>query len=98
VHRLGDALQGGIVEAEALQERLERAVVAMVREFDVGHVEWQSIRKLFGPAAEDEARAGIDEPANQPRRRDSIYLGTRAGQPRSAVKFFRRKFTRRRLT
>src|SRR5471030_1768122 len=68
-------------------QHLEGAAVAHVRELALEHVEAQfaGLRRITGARHELEARAGIDEAADQPRRGDAINLDALARHPRAIL-------------
>ena len=86
------ACERGIVAPDAREQHLEGAAVALVRELALEHVEAHLARlRLVAVARHElEARAGIDEAADQPRRRDAIDLHALARHPHATLAVRRR--------
>ena len=81
VHDLGEAGEAAIAQPRSLQERLEGTVLALVAELHAGRVERDRGRREFRWRRENELRLGIDEPPDEPGRRDPIDVRPRPGDP-----------------
>src|SRR5438552_14568734 len=85
VNDLGDGAHGRIVDAQALDQHLERAAVALVREFGIERVEADFVR--FGRVVlslhELEAGLRIDEAFDQPRAGHPVDVDAGACNPRA---------------
>src|SRR6202022_5008434 len=83
VNDLGDRAQGGVLEASALQQHFERALVAFVGELRLEHVEAQLtfMRTVTLARYELEMRFGIDQTAAQPGAGDPICVNALACDP-----------------
>src|SRR5712692_790497 len=84
VDDLGDRAEAPVPDAPALQERLERAVLALVAELRAEHVERDPLRRRVRRVGELEARLVVEEPFDEPRRRDAVDVRPRPGDPRAA--------------
>ena len=87
VDDLTERLEGGVGKAEAGHQGLEAAAVALVGEFALVHVEPELTRQRGVPLGrhELEPRLRVDEPPDQPRAGDPVYLDARSGYPRGAA-------------
>src|SRR6266481_90965 len=56
-----------VLNPEPLHQRLERAIVPMMRKLNVRHVEWQRLRMFRRFSSKNKLRLWIDEPPDQPR-------------------------------
>src|SRR6516225_9798167 len=90
VDDLADRAQRGVLEAGALNQHLESALVTFMSELRLEHVEAQLafLRSIAFARYELEARLRIDEAANQPGAGDPISVDTLAGYPGSVAKRF----------
>src|SRR5947207_109483 len=70
-------------------ERLESAVVAMVRELGIKHIKWDRARQSVCSRREYKFRLPVNELRDQPRRSNSVDLGPRARQPCFALVLLR---------
>src|SRR5207244_5553510 len=86
VNDLGDELHAAILETEALHERLERAVLAVVPEFGAEHVEWNALAGGVRRIREREDGLRIAEALDEPGRRDAVDVRPRASHPRAAAR------------
>src|SRR5207248_9837041 len=84
VDDLGQAGQTPVPDPEALDERLERAIVAVVTELGPRRVERDRRRREVAGRGEHERRLRIDEPPDQPRRGKPVHVRPRARHPRPA--------------
>ena len=82
----------GILEREPQAHGLERAAVAFVREVGANHVERSLAPTGWTSRRIDEAksRRGIDEPANEPGRGQSVDVRITTGDPHTALEVARR--------
>jgi len=48
VNHLADFLRGSVINSKTLEQRFERAVVAMMRKFHVGHVKGSAFANFSG--------------------------------------------------
>src|SRR5207247_11086388 len=87
VHDLRDDAERAIAEPEARHERLEGAGVPLVRVLRLEHVEPELARPRPVSLGGDELelRLRVDEPANEPRARDTIDVDPLPGYPRGAA-------------
>ena len=76
VDDLRDRRESGVLRRDAVEQDLERAPVALVREVAARHVETQLSRAGGSGVGvhEAEPRRGVDEPADEPGRRDPVHL------------------------
>src|SRR4029453_15941691 len=83
VDDLADGVERRVVQAGALQQHLEGAAVALVGVLALEHVEAHPARaRQVGPAGHElEARARIDEAADQPGRGHAVDLHGLARHP-----------------
>src|SRR5262249_10262948 len=93
VHDLGDHLDPSILDPEALDQRLERAVLAVVAEVGAQQVEGDALASGAGGVGEGERRLRIAETLDEPGRGDAIDVGTRSRDPRAARRRERRAVT-----
>src|SRR5262249_35270141 len=88
VHQLGERHEPRVVQPHAADEHLEGALIALVTELGLVHVEanfaFPGLVRLGG----DEAEGGVsvDEPADEPRTRHAVPLDARPGHPGHASK------------
>src|SRR5438093_6814960 len=87
VHDLGDRPERGIMEAEPLDENLERAAVSLVRVLRLEHVEarFTGLRPVSLARDELEARVGIDEAADEPGAGHPVDVNPLPGHPGPAA-------------
>src|SRR5262249_2128004 len=85
VHDFSEAREAAISQLSTLDQRLERAVLAVMAELDAGGVEGDGVLWKLRRRREDEHRGGIDEALDEPRGRDPIDVGSRAGDPTLAA-------------
>src|SRR5262245_65221235 len=90
VNDLRDGTERRIVEPEACQEDLEGALVPIVRELGLEHVEAElaGSRRVTLRDDELEARIGVDEAPDQPRAPDPVDVDTLASDPDAAAELF----------
>jgi hypothetical protein len=81
MHHLGDLAHRLVRDGEALHERLERAVVAVVRELDLNHIVRQGLGMLCGVVSENKSRLWVNEFADEPRGTNAVDFRARAGEP-----------------
>src|SRR5215469_16591509 len=81
VHDLRDDLDPPILDAEALDQRLEGAVLPMVAEVRPEHVEGNAFARGIRCVGEGELRIGIAEAANEPGGGEAIDVGPRPRHP-----------------
>lgn len=82
VDYLGDPAQRRVIaQAESLNYRLESAVLAMMRQFCAEHIERNRAFDRFSFRDEDEARASINEPFDEPRGRQPINVQVATSDP-----------------
>src|SRR5215472_9014560 len=82
VNDLRNALHLPVADGELLAQGLKRAVVpAMTEPLFHKHVERNRLGMGPGSGSENKSRFGINEPADQPRRRDAINPRTRSRHP-----------------
>src|SRR5262250_1023485 len=81
VDDLGDAGEAAIPKPSPLEERLEGAVLPHVAEFGPGRVEGNRPRRKIFWIGEQEARLGIDESLDEPRRGQAVDVGPPARDP-----------------
>src|SRR5262245_58463140 len=81
VDHLGQPDEATVAQAGPLQERFERAVLALVTELYAGCVEGDRVLRELGRGREDEFRVGVDEALDQPRRGDAVDVGARPCDP-----------------
>jgi len=84
VHDLGDDLGPPILDAEPLDERLERAVFAVMPKLRAKHVERDALAGRIGSVGERECRVGIVKAPDEPGGGDPIDVGPRPSHPRAA--------------
>src|SRR5207249_2038298 len=72
VHDLGDDPEPPVLEAEALQERFERAVLAVMPELGAEDVEGDPLLGSVGRVRESESRVRVDEAFDEPRGRNAV--------------------------
>src|SRR5215475_15478118 len=75
VHDLRDELDPPILDAEALDQGLEGAVLAVMAEVRSQHVEGNALARGIRRVGEGELRIGIAEAANEPSRGEAIDVG-----------------------
>src|SRR5262245_23459130 len=90
VDDLGDELHAPVLEPEPPDQRLERAVLAVVAEVGAQHVERNSLARGVRGVGERERRVGIAEALDEPRRGDAVDVRPRAGHPRAPARRQRR--------
>ena len=94
---LGEAGQAAVAQPPSLDQRLERAVLAVMAQLHAGRVERDGVLRKLRGRREHEHGLRVDEALDQPRRGDAIDVGTRAGDPAPAAKLGqierRRRFT-----
>src|SRR5207245_1836082 len=81
---LGEAGQAAVAQPPSLDQRLERAVLAVMAQLHAGRVERDGVLRKLRGRREHEHGLRVDEALDQPRRGDAIDVGTRAGDPASA--------------
>src|SRR4051794_1697893 len=83
VHDLGDRPERGLAKARALEQHLEGAAVALVRELGLEHVEPELAGHRHIPLRghELEAGLGVDEAPDEPGRRDTVDVHARTRHP-----------------
>src|SRR5262245_14930685 len=90
VDDLGDELHAPVLEPEPPDQRLERAVLAVVAEVGAQHVERNPLARGVGGVGERERRVGIAEPLDEPRRGDAVDVRPGARHPRAPARRQRR--------
>jgi len=85
---LRDLLYGLVVDAKVLHERFEGAVLAMMCELHLEHVEGKRVGVSAPVRRKYESRLGIEEFADQPGGADAINLRLGSREPRSACELF----------
>jgi hypothetical protein len=78
VNDLGQPHETAVAQPCPLDQRLERAVLALMTELYTGRVERNRVLRELRRRREDELRPRIDEALDQPCRRDAVYVGTGA--------------------
>ena len=86
VDDLGQPGQAAITQAGPLDQRLEGAVLSLMAQLHPGGVERDGVVRELRRRREHEDRLGIDEALDQPRRGDTVDVGTRAGDPPTTAK------------
>src|ERR1700682_2615234 len=81
VNDLGEMREPAVPKAGPLDERLERAIVPDVAELGLRGVEGDRVRGELAGASEEERCLRIDEPLDQPGRRDAVDMGTWTRDP-----------------
>src|SRR5215467_6809385 len=81
VHDLCDDLDPPILDAEALDEGLEGAVLPVMAEVRPDHIEGNALARGIRRVGEGELRLGIAEAANEPSRGEAIDVGPRPRHP-----------------
>src|SRR4029453_12050159 len=93
VHDLGDDLDPPILDAEPLDERLERAVFAVMPKLRTEHIEWDALAGRIGSVGKRECRVGIVEAPDEPGGGDPIDMRPWARHPRAPGRRQRRSVT-----
>src|SRR5262249_61091245 len=75
-----------VLQVEALDEGLERTVLAVMAELGAEHVERNALARGVGRVGEREHGLGVAESLDQPRRGDPVDVRARAGYPRAAAR------------
>src|SRR5262245_54958617 len=89
VHNLGDRPNPAILDAEALDEGLERAVLAVVAEVGTEDVERDALAGSVGGIGKGEPRVWIAETLDEPRRPDPVDVRAGTRHPRAAARWQR---------
>ena len=85
-----DSTDGSLGNIEPVAEGLEGAVLPVVTELDLGHIEWQGlVRDRAAIDHELKPRLGIDESTDEPCGRHAIDPRPRPRHPQSTTKFVR---------
>src|SRR5207249_3720065 len=84
VHDLGDDPEPPVLEAQTLQERFERAVLAVVPELGAEDVEGDPLLGSVGGVRESAWRGRVDEAFDEPRGRNAVDVRSWPGHPRAA--------------
>src|SRR6266446_1298706 len=92
VYHLGHLQHRLVCNCEPLHQRLECAIISMVREFHVRHVERQRFWMPRSLSPKNKLRLRINEPPDQPCRSGAVNPRSRTRQPRSPLKILGRKF------
>src|SRR3989475_6669755 len=79
-----------VLDPEPLDQRLERAVLAVVPEVGALDIEWDALPRGVGRIREREFRIRIVEAPDEPGGRDAINVRPRPRHPRAAVRGQRR--------
>src|SRR5439155_1460684 len=79
-----------VLDSEPLDQRLERAVLAVVPEVGAQDIEWDALPRGVGRIREPEFRLLIVEAPDEPGGRDAIDVRPRPRHPRAAVRGQRR--------
>src|SRR5712692_4409984 len=90
VHDLGDDLGAAILDPEALDQRLEGAVLTVMSELCAEHVERDALARGIGGVGEGKFRVGIVEAPDEPRRGNPINVRPRPRHPCAAARRQRR--------
>src|SRR5262249_2527927 len=75
-----------ILDAKALDEGLERTVLAVVSEVGTKDVEWDALAGGVGGVGKCERRVRITETLDEPRRPDPVDVRARTRHPRAAAR------------
>src|SRR5262252_5150991 len=78
VHDLRDGSDAPVLEAEAPDEGLERAVLAVVAEVRAENIERDALARSVGGVGEGKLRVRVTEALDEPRRRDPVNVRPRA--------------------
>src|SRR5689334_7257004 len=88
VNDFADRAESGVLDTHSLEQNLERAAVAVIREFGVVHVEAKlsGLGRIAFGRNELERRVRIDETANEPSARDPVDVDASASHPCSLLR------------
>src|SRR5262249_34824815 len=75
-----------ILQPETLQQRLERAVLAVMPELGAQHVERDALARGVGGIREREDGVRVAEALDEPRRGDAVDVRARTGHPGAAAR------------
>src|SRR5207302_2215315 len=81
VHDLGDRAHALVRDAGSPHQRLQRAAILFVREIAAGHIETDLALARRRLRVEAEARLGVDETADEPRRGQAVDARVGARDP-----------------
>src|SRR5262249_6901664 len=84
MHDLGDHPGPAVLDSEALDERLERAVLAVVPELRSEHIEGDALARGVGGVGKGKLRVAIVEALDEPGGGDAIDVWPRPRHPRAA--------------
>src|SRR5207249_9513359 len=84
VHDLRDDPHAPVLDAEALDECLEGAILAVVSEIGPEDVERHALARGVRGIGEAELRVGVAEALDEPRRGDAVDVRARTGDPRAS--------------
>jgi hypothetical protein len=82
VHDLGDQADPGILDAKALDDGLERAVLAVMAEVGAEDIERDPLARRVGGVREAELRVRIAEALDEPGGGDAVYCAVSVASPR----------------
>src|SRR5216683_7636713 len=85
VDDLGQVRQTPIALPEAFDQRLERAILALMPELDSGRVKGNRVGWKVLRGSKNKLRVRIDEPLDQPRRSDPVHMGAGTRDPASPL-------------
>src|SRR5262245_32373967 len=85
VHDLGDRTDPAILDAESLDEGLERAVLALVPEVSAENIERDALAGGVRSVSESERRVRVAEALDEPRRPDPVDVRAGTRHPRAAT-------------